>query len=133
MYKFELQKTIHARKTLATTPKQQKTMQHSTATPLFDSMKKLLPISIAFLILTFTQCQTDAVSKTKGIMVKNKNETVQETINYSEYTNDTTILFVLVHQIGTDTLFVNYHPGRGTEQYSLIFKKDTIKKIFCYA
>ncbi len=106
-------------------------MQRWTATSLFDRQKR--HIAIAFLILTFTCGQAAAVRDSQGMTAENENETVQETRDYADQWNDTTILFTLVHPTGSDTLFVNYHPGRGTEQYSLIWKKDTLQKIFCYA
>jgi hypothetical protein len=74
-------------------------------------------------------CQADTNNKTTN----SDSETREGRINDSEYTNDTIIFFILNTRISTDTLFVHFHPGRGDEQYSLVWGKDTIKKIFSYA
>lgn len=54
-------------------------------------------------------------------------------INDSDYIKDTTIFFILDRRVAADTLFVHFRPGRGEEDYSLVWQKDTIIKIFSYA
>ncbi len=43
-----------------------------------------------------------------------------------------TTSFVLIKNSKADTLFVNHHPEHGTEQYSLVWKRDTITKEWSY-
>jgi len=71
------------------------------------------------LLFVFASCNLNTESK--------KNET-----NHLKSLTKDVNYFVLNFKTETDTLFIYHHPNSGEEQYSLVYKKDTISKEWCY-